>query len=209
MRVSKELLREAAQLALRGRDYEVEVRAAPGAAPGARLAAVKGRQKLDIAVRTSRRRAVGLIPGANGGWKTVSRVDQILVAVPSPASKPGRSTEKVEVLCFDAPTFTKAFEDHARKLGLTIQPEIPVFVPLDAVGSSGSTATPLKALALWRREFAMKELHTQSSAKQLDQFIARVTSEFAELVGIDAERVTVDFRISSKSGRASDDAPKR
>ena len=45
----------------------------------------------------------------------------------------------------------------------------------------------------------MNELHKQSRARESDQFIARVTRDFAELVGMDAERVIVDFRISSKT----------
>jgi hypothetical protein len=198
MAIPRQVLRDAAQLALRQHGYEVAVRTAAGAAPGARLTAVKGQTKLDVAVRTSQRREVGLVRGETGRWNTVSRVDQILVAVPS---KPSKSSDHVEVVCFDSGTLIKAFEGHARKLDLTIEPEVPVFVPLDAVRSKGSNAeaSGLKAFALWSDEFEMNELRRQSRARQLDQFIASVTSDFAELVGIDAERVIVDFRISSKT----------
>ena len=201
MPISKEVLRAAAQLALRQRGYEVEIRTAPGAAPGARLTAVKGPTTLAIAVRTSQHREVGLVRGEKGRWKTASKVDQILVAVPSRPSKPLKSSDHVEVLCFESKTFIKAFEDHIAKLHLTIEPEVPVFVPLDAVRSKHSIAgaSGLKALALWSDEFEMKELRSQFRAKELDQFIARITREFAELVGIDSERVIVDFRISSKA----------
>jgi hypothetical protein len=197
MAMSRQVLRDAAQLALRQHGYEVAVRTATGAAPGARLTAVKGQTKLEFAVRTSRRRAVGLVRADNDRWKTVSRVDQILVAVPS---KPSKSTDHVEVVCFDSRTLIKAFEDQARKLHLTIEPDVPVFVPLDAVEAKGLNRTPgLKGLALWSEEFEINELRRQSKARQLDHFIASVTREFAELVGIDAERVVVDFRISSKT----------
>ena len=61
----------------------------------------------------------------------------------------------------------------------------------------------MKASARWSDEFEMNELRRQSRARQLDQFIASVTRDFAELVGIDAERVIVDFRISSKTEQKS------
>ena len=198
MAISRQLLRDAAQFALRQRRYEVEIRTAPGAVRGARLIAVKGPAKLTVAVRTSQRREVGLVRGETGLWKTVSKVDQILVAVPS---KQPKSSDHVEVLCFDSETLIKAFEDHADKLHLTIEPNVPVFIPLDAVRTNNSIALApeLNALALWSDEFEMKELRRQFRAKQLDQFMARVTREFAELFGIDSERVIVDFRISSKA----------
>ena len=198
MAILRQVLRDAAQLALRQHGYEVEVRTAPGAAAGARLTAVKGKTKLNVAVRTSQRREVGLVRAETGRWKTASKVDQILVAVPS---KPSKSPDHVEVVCFDSGTLIKAFEDHTRTLDFTIEPEVPVFVPLDAVRSKGSNAkaSGLKAFALWSDEFEMNELRKQSRARQLDQFIARVTRDFAELVGMDAERVIVDFRISSKT----------
>jgi hypothetical protein len=198
MPIPRQVLRDAAQLALRQHGYEVEVRSAPGAAPGARLTAVKGDTKLSVAVRTSQRREVGLVRAETGRWKTVSKVDQILVAVPL---KPSKSSDRIEVVCFDSVTLIKAFEDHTRTLDFTIEPEVPVFVPLDAVRSKGSNAkvSGLKASALWSDEFAVNELGRQSKARQLDQLIARVASDFAELVGIDAERVIVDFRISSKT----------
>jgi hypothetical protein len=195
MAISRQLLRDAAQFALRQRRYEVEIRTVPGAARGARLIAVKGRTKLKVAVRTSQRREVGLVRGETGLWKTVSKVDQILVAVPS---KPPKSSDHVEVLCFDSETLIKAFEDHADKLHLTTEPKVPVFVPLES-NNSIALAPELNTLALWSDEFEMKELRRQFRAKQLDQFMARVTREFAELVGIDSERVIVDFRISSKA----------
>jgi hypothetical protein len=196
--ILRQVLRDAAQMALRQHGYEVAVQSAPGAAPGARLTAVKGETKLSVAVRTSQRREVGLVRAETGRWKTVSRVDQILVAVPS---KPSKSSDRIEVVCFDSKTLIEAFDDHTRKLDLTIEPEVPIFVPLDAVRSKGSNAegSGLKASALWSDEFEMNALGRQSKARQLDQFIARVTRDFAELVGVDAERVIVDFRISSKT----------
>ena len=98
MAIPRQVLRDAAQLALRQHGYEVEVRTAPGAAPGARLTAVKGKTKLNVAVRTSQRREVGLVRAETGRWKTASKVDQILVAVPS---KPSKSPDHVEVVCFE------------------------------------------------------------------------------------------------------------
>jgi hypothetical protein len=198
MAIPRHVLREAAQLALRQHGYEVELRSAPGAAPGARLTAVKGETKLSVAVRTSQRRDVGLVRAETGRWKTVTRVDLVLVAVPS---KPSKSSDRIEVVCFDSKTLMKAFDDHTHKLDFTIEPEVPVFVPLDAVRSKGSNAevSGLNASALWCDEFEVNELGRQSKARQLDQFIARVTRDFADLLGIDAERVIVDFRISSKT----------
>jgi hypothetical protein len=61
------------------------------------------------------------------------------------------------------------------------------------------TKPGLKKLALWVDEFQVDELDRQSKTEQLEQFIERVTREFADLVGINSRRVIVDFRISSKT----------
>jgi hypothetical protein len=113
---------------------------------------------------------------------------------------PSKSPDHVEVLCFESKTLIKAFDNVVREHQLTRETDVPVFVALDPVRSKGSTArgTELKALALWSDEFETKELGRESRAKQLDQFIARVTREFADLVGVGPERVIVDLRISSE-----------
>ena len=197
--ISKEILRDAAQLALRRRGYEVKIYTAPGAAPGTRLIAVKEAEELRIAVRTSQRREVGIVQAAKGGWKTVSNVEQVLVAVPS------KSPDHVEVLCFDSEAFVGGLKDRLRKLDLRVEPNVPIFVPLDAVPLKGSAAgvSGLKTLALWGDEFETKELRRQSKAKQWDELIARVTRDIAAFVGVGPERVIVDFRISSKAEKQS------
>jgi hypothetical protein len=196
--ISREQLRDVAQLALRQRGYDTQSRTAPGVAPGARLTAVKGTTKLKIAVRTSQRRELGLVPGPEGKWKAPPSIDWMILAVPS------KTAGYVEVLCFDASTLIKEFNLIVRKHQLTVEADVPVFVALDEERSKGSTARAggLKAIALWNAQFEAKDLGRKSRAKQLDQFIARVTGEFADLVGVGPERVIVDFRISSEAKKS-------
>jgi hypothetical protein len=190
---SRQQLRDVARLALQHRGYEVEVTTVAGVAPGARLTATRGRKSaLNIAVRTSQKREVGLVPREKGGWKTASSVDQIIAAVPS------KSPNKIEVFCFETGTLVKAFDDYVRKYVRTTEPGVPVFIPLDnQTKRSGLTKVGLKELAQWVHEFRVDELDKQSKCKQLELFIERVTREFADLTGVDSARVTIDFRISS------------
>ncbi len=191
---SRQQLRNVARVALQQRGYKVDLDSVVGVAPGARLTAIRGREPpLNIAVRTSQKREVGLIPREKGGWKTASSVDRIIAAVPS------QSPDKIEVFCFKTAKLIKAFDDHVRKNVRTAEPGVPVFIPLDETKSkrSGLTKVGLKELALWVDEFQVDELDRQSKSKHLELFIDRVTREFADLIGVDSARVIVDFRISS------------
>jgi hypothetical protein len=78
----------------------------------------------------------------------------------------------------------------------------PIFVKLDAILFGKSTSSkPGPKLVAWRDEFPADEMGKRSKVKQVDEFINRVTREFADLVGVDAERVAVDFRISSEASK--------
>ena len=140
------------QLVLRQRGYDIQIRTAPGVAPGARLIATKGDTRLRIVVRTSQRRELGLVPRAEGGWKTLSSADWMILAVPL------KSPDQVEVLCFEASRLINEFDHIVSKHHLTREADVPVFVALDEKRSKGSTArgTGLKALALWHEELERK-----------------------------------------------------
>jgi len=196
MQLSRQRFREIAQFALKRRGYDVTVVAAPRVAPGARLTATKGAATLEIAVRTSQRREVGMIPNSDGRWKGVSGFDWCLVVVPS------KSSTMVEVICFNFTKLAEAFDEHVRKHKLQTEAEVPLFVKLDAIlfGKSTSPKSGPKLVA-WRDEFPADEMGKRSKVKQVDEFINRVTREFADLVGVDAERVAVDFRISSEASK--------
>jgi hypothetical protein len=75
-------------------------------------------------------------------------------------------------------------------------------VKLDAILFGKSTSSkPGPKLVAWRDEFPADEMGKRSKVKQVDEFINRVAREFADLVGVDAERVAVDFRISSEASK--------
>jgi hypothetical protein len=193
---ARELLRLAAKYALRKRGYEVtEAPRVPGVAPAARLIAAKGEKTFTVAVRTSQTREIGLVALEDGGWKTASAVQIILVAVPT------KSTSRVEVLCFKSSILTAEFDAHVEKHSPAPESDVPVFIPLDPVFSkrSGSTKPGLAKLASWREEFQVDELRKVSKTKQIDEFIERVTRDFADLIGVDTKRVVIDFRISSST----------
>src|ERR1700676_3647029 len=104
LRIRKEFLRESARLALVERGYSrVEIAHGPGIVPGARLTAVKdGATKL-IAVRTSSDREVGLLRNENGNWRTIPKVDLVLVAVPADEAA------AADVFAFDKDVLLNAF----------------------------------------------------------------------------------------------------
>jgi hypothetical protein len=54
-----------------------------GFLPGARLMAIKGATKIKVAVRTSLDREIGLMRDGNGNWRTIPKVDMVVVAVPA------------------------------------------------------------------------------------------------------------------------------
>jgi hypothetical protein len=181
-KITKVQLRACARAALERRGYSVTADRGQGFVPGARLIAIKGAAEIKVAVRTSLDREIGLMRNADGSWRTIPKVDLVVVAVPAvgdPAS--------VEVFGFDPKMLKKAF-DAALAAQLKRYPDLhhkaPIFVSLDNVSgkAKSGTVSGLKTKTQWREVLALKSVSLQ---------------ENAELMGIDVSKVTVDFHIKA------------
>ena len=200
MKMKRELLRAAARSALKARGYEVELVPGPGIIPGARLKAAKNGTVITVAVRTSLDREVGLVRNQNLTWRTVSRVDRVLIAVPS-ADDP----QSVEVLAFEPDVLITVFSAALAAVEKRKQKKYsykdPIFVALDDVKNSrtGEVRPGLKARAAWQTELPLShpELRGVTSAAQdpRTSFIERLKQEVAEFIGVDVSKVVLEIRI--------------
>ncbi len=197
--VTKSQLRACARTALEHRGFSVELIPGAGVVPGVRLKATKGLETLTIAVRSSLRRAIGLMRDVDGRWKTIPNVDEV-VAV-TPAVDDSRS---VEVLGFDPKVLITIF-DAALAFQLKRYPRLskkaPIFVSLDKGRRGGATKSisNLKAQAKWSLILSLDSTTVSENFRSdaINGFIERVKREFAELNGVDVSKVRVDFHINA------------
>jgi hypothetical protein len=197
-RIDRPALRRCVRLALEQRGWVVEQIRGKGLVPGVRLEVLEpGEKPRQIAVRTSRDRKVALMRFPSGKWRTVSKVKEVVVAVPAlndPAS--------VEVLHFYSETLIQAFdalvrktEGRNKKKGL----KAPVFIALDPKEDDphGGLASDLKfKAAVWSVTLPLgpQVARVVGSAKEAG-FIERVRREFAELTGTDVSKVIVSLHV--------------
>ena len=195
---SRAILRRAAWAALQNEcGYRIEVdERRQGVAPGARLLATKGSRTLRVAVRTSLTRRVRLMPRGDGSWRTVSDVDLVVVAVPA-----YRKSTAIEVLGFDPETMIGRFNAALKGRRGGSETDLPVVVALDEKTRRGSRNVPadLKSAALWHHVLPLDapSLLDVANSQSHKGFVERVKREFAELNGVDASKVTVEFKIIS------------
>jgi len=199
MRLRKSVLRECARLAVEGRGFKVELISGPGIVPGARLRAIKGSEEREIAVRSSLDREVGLTRRPNGGWATIPRMDEVVVAVPVDGQP-----DSAEVLSFAPDVVIKAF-DAALAARLKDKPGFPIKAPLFVALDDRKHGRPpiaeagLKSKAQWQTVVPLAAVPRQRLSPAISPvgFIERVKQEFADLHGVDVSKVTVEFRITS------------
>jgi hypothetical protein len=183
MSVSKTQLRVCARATLERRGYSVKVAKSQGVVPGARLTAVKGTKEIKVAVRTSLDREIGFTRYHDGKWRTISKVDMVVVAVPMDDDR-----SSAEVFGFDPKVLEREFDAALaaqRKRHPDFPHKVPIFVPLDKVSAKKQ----------WREEVPLNSVTSQENTSV--GFIERVKREFAELMGVDVGNVTVDFRINA------------
>jgi hypothetical protein len=195
MRIRKSLLRECARRALEERGFTVELVSGAGIVPGARLRTFKGAEERLIAVRTSLDREVGLTRHSDGRWAIIPRVDEVIVAVPS-----SDGSDSVEVLSFSPGTIIHVFDavlEDRKKQNPDFLEKSPIFVALD-IGRDAADPG-LKAKAQWQAVIPLAEVPRRrpTEAVSTTAFIERVRQEFADLHGLDVDKVTVEFRIRS------------
>jgi hypothetical protein len=197
MRITKAQLRACARAALeQRRGYLVTVDKGQGFVPGARLTAIKGAREIKVAVRTSLDREIGLMRDHDGNWRTIPKVAMVVVAVPAvddPAS--------VEVFGFDPKVLKREF-DAALAAQLERHPDLshkaPIFVSLDKVSGKAKSGviSGLKTKRQWREVLLLNSVSLPQGDASVG-FIERVKREFAELMGVDVSKVTVDFHINA------------
>jgi hypothetical protein len=186
-------------LALQQDGYDVRRTSGKGLVPGVRLEVWKsGEKRKEVAVRTSRDRKVGLTRFPSGKWRTVPKVQEVVVVAPALTDP-----TKVEVLGFSSKKLIAAFDALVLKSeGMRRKKHFksPVFIALDrqSDGSEGDLRFDLKtrACAEWSVElpFMSEGTGVQASTKETG-FIERVRREFAELMGTDISKVIVNFSV--------------
>jgi hypothetical protein len=201
MKIKKEQLRQGAQAALAEKGFSgIELVSGPGIVPGARLRAVRDGKSWDIAVRTSSDREVGLLRTPTGTWRTVSRVDLVLVAVPA------NDALAVDVLAFAPETLRQVFsatvEVSEKNNKDKSRFKNPVFVPLDDVRNSRTKKVRpgIGIEAAWQVQIPLGRLSTRSSALGNEDYRARfyedIKKQIADFVGVDVSKIVLEIRIN-------------
>jgi hypothetical protein len=195
---NQRMLRRLAQEALKKNGYKVEVLKGGGA----RLRVSKDGNTAYTLVRTSSDRWVGWMR-YQGEWRGMGEADLVVVAVLNgPAGK-------AEVYALDPLEVRRAFDANlaARlKHSPDLSETAPIFICMDEPRGSGPSAVGgnLKAKALWGIELPVGADAPGSEGKSAngapketsESFAARVRQEFADLIGVPIEKVTLEFRVS-------------
>ena len=132
----------------------------------------------------------------NGNWRTVTKVQEVLVAVPSD------DKTTVEVMSFKPELLIKVFSAALdAKPNLKKDYRLSVFIPLDdkRMRRTGAVIPGLKAKSDWIEVIKPDDEMLRRSAERFStrSFIEKVKQEFADLNGVDVSEVFVDFRIRS------------
>jgi hypothetical protein len=197
-RADRPELRRCARLALEQRGLDVRPKRGKGLVPGVRLEVGKsGEERKQVAVRTSRDRKVGLMRFPSGRWRTVTKVQEVVVVAPAL-----NDPTLVEVLGFSPKKLIAAFDALVLKTeGIRRKKHFksPVFIALDpqSDGSDDDLRFDLKKRAAdWTvtLPFTPEGTGVQASTKE-SGFIERVRREFAELTGTDVSKVIVNFHV--------------
>lgn len=195
MKLRKSHFRACARVALERHGFSVDIKHGAGIIHGARLRAIKDGQQYEVAVRTSLDREIGLTREPDGRWRTIPRMDFVLVAVPS-ADVP----DCAEILCFRPSVLIEAF-DRALSQHKQTKPafshKAPVFVVLDRLGDLRVSGSGLKNKAEWIELIPLGSVPVigVTPSDTSNRFVERVKREFAQLIGVDVSKVEVTFRI--------------
>jgi len=212
-------LRAAAKAAAEAQGYSAEVVRGSG---GARLDLEKDGKKYFALVRTSSDRYLGWMRTEEEEWRGMKDADLIIAAAlnaqrPGTADVYGLSPQDVEQ-AFDANLKSRDARAEGR-----LSKSAPIFVCLDTVPPHKAWAAGgnLKTLAKWSTTVKLGTDTPETSevvvratrqllgtptpsltmaerdpASARESFIARVKEEFATLVGVKPEQVSVEFRVS-------------
>lgn len=201
---NQKMLRRAAQKALSDQGYLVEVVKGSG---GARLFVSKDGDRGLVQVRTSSDRWVGWMR-KGGKWKGFDEAKLVVIAAIDNVQRP----REVEVHAFSPPVVRDAFAANLaarERANAGFSKTAPVFIGLDPClkGKPSSTSSDLKARAMWTARYPLDEAEHLDEVRAeappvarrpetREKFAARVRQEFADLIGVPAEAVSIDFRVS-------------
>jgi hypothetical protein len=206
--------RACARLALEQRGFIVRRKPGLGVALGARLRVqLPGHAQRTIVVRVSKKRKIGITRHQwSGNWFEVSGLDEVIVVSPSL-----HDPLVADVYDFDAQVLTRILDDldtsrngpytKNRKLNF------PVFVALDpqADDESNGVSSNLIAKATWIKTIALpRSLPSGSNepigsdamltgsvsadnARRGEGFVERVRREYAQLNGVDVNKVFINI----------------
>jgi hypothetical protein len=197
VRTRKAKLRACAPIAFKRRGYAVTLAGGAGVVPGARWRVLKDDGKeYDIAVRTSIDRKFGCTRQPEGRWSTISRMDEVILVVPS------REDQTIaEVFSFDPQVLIAALDEALaiqRVRKLDISHTTPIFIPLDdrRRGGNKETVPGIKSQCNWREPVPLISAPKLVIAPETGgKFIDRVKREYALLNEVDVSKVKVSFRI--------------
>ncbi len=124
-------------------------------------------------------------------------VDDIVVAVPS-----AEAPSSAEVLCFERDVMIEAcnlaLTARKKENSSFVSYKAPIFIALDrGKGHTSDVTVGLKIKAKWSTLIPLADVPIASQTLPGDLFIERVKREFADLNGVDASKVVVEFKIIS------------
>jgi hypothetical protein len=192
LKVTRAILRRCGQRVLASRGYATQPIRGEGIIPGTRLKAAKGSRTSTVAVRTSFKRVLGFLRQPDGRWQTISTVDEVLVV-----TRAHEDEMAADVMCFKSAVLLPLFEKAAQERRKDHYTH-PLFLPLDDTNAANGVIAGLQSKAAWQSKVLIGESTTQGITALITHtgFVERVKREFAELAGVDVDRVIVDFRLA-------------
>jgi hypothetical protein len=185
-------LRNVARLVLMDRGFDVRVKIGQGYLPGARLIAVKGRDKIDVAVKASQQRALSFTRQPDKGWRTLRFVDLVVAVVPGEEDDGAADVfgfeQKALERKFDRAR--KALESAKRSVGFNV----PIFIPIDEVSRKnvGHDVANLKKLAIWSVHLNAQQL-AELSERTKENYVDQFRRRFAAENGVDVSQVMISI----------------
>ena len=193
----KGYLRACAQQVLQARGCRVKVMKGAGQVPGTRLRVwyPGSEASRKVAIRTSADREFGFTRQADGSWTGISRMDEVIVSAPS-AGDPACA----EVLSFNTRALVAVLEKALEQEKLrtpSLSHKTPIFLPLDHKPGGSERTVGLKPLSNWSQEIPFSSVPKPVAipTERVGEFIERVRREYAELTGVEIDRVRTEFRI--------------
>lgn len=203
--MSKQELRAAARVALERHFGEVLLAKSQGVIPGARLTFTENGVAKEAAVRTASDGTLGLQRDSHGRWRTLDRIDLLLVA--SPAKD---DAKRIDVYAF-LPDVLRVVFDRAVEVAEAGKRDpkrfkAPVFLPLSEHRRGfGKKRVGLasKANLLWTEEIQKSELPAIVPPASSAQALELIKRGIAQTLGVHPDQIELSFsfRVKPQAGK--------